>query len=1274
MFVKPNDLMSLEGNGGDLFEGLLYDLVVAEGRVCYISPSEIEYDHRVNIGDGGCDIKIKVGHSATRSFLPQVPSIWSAKAGKNGIQVPTLKKELEHPSHTAILELMKRGGKFVWCVLKDCDQLGKDKMHVAARKLEAELQLPDNSIEFRWNESLTTFLNDHPNLIARHFPDIARAFKCAHFFKDWEQSVRSEFDSPWVDFDARGLLMTRIHDHLISRKGPNVLHIAGLSGIGKTRTVFETCRVNEELRGVLYIPDLQSLTIELKRYLKNPGRVAMVVIDEVSLNKLDAFIGEFEDFTDRLRFATLGPAPRGESRRPSDPNILLLSEPKTTTGVLQVVRCAGQGIPDPVLESIAEMSAHDLRLALLLVKATKRSPQYRETPIIDVSEIWQRIMSLFVSEIGDVNRFRNHYEALSMFIDVGRDGEFRSELDYLAKYRQFKHMEIDRSIEEASRCGLGEKTPSFFEPGPRALAVQIFQYYVWPSMQLNLPDFLREMPTERLRRRFIERCQECSGSVRKEAERELERFFQDDLGEAEILSLADRDRSRVFQAWAELDPKSGLRWLKRAIFQASREDIEALDGFSYGVGGWHARRHIVWTCENLACFAEHFFDCEEILFKLAQVETETSIANNSLETWRALFRIVLSFTEVPFPERLEFLLGRLRKASFLELPLVLSASLGIFSMKVGRCAPPRVIGGRIVPEEWRPGTNEEGLSLTRHAASRVLTCISELDDGERKLGAEAVLGYVNEFISIGAASDLRKFFEGEMRDERVRRSLVAQLHDQLGRYRMLAEQDNDNYLPLIEELDQWMTSLASDDLATQIKDLTAQDYWSIAVCDRRNKLSSIPDIYFDDLAKKAICYPEVLSDLADWLSSPEAKSSVYFGFALGKTDTGDSIDSIVYNWLSEGRSHDFVLGYLDGLRISQQGLTEIWSKRLDEIATKYPLYVALASLKADVSRNGFRRIMKIMPILTAHSSRIFSRFAVGHWRNVLVDDDMAEILLALQHRAEGGETEACQVAFELLNLWTNRGGDQTKEPTENPVLRAHSLILQPASDSMIEPIYRLAAIAQQRSVQIDDFDFEIAIRLLANDRPEQSAELLVQSLTDMPNHSLTRRESSVQVLSDLAQCHPASVMEAVGSAIMDQRRRIYFGLMVFRGLFESIGMETVQPWVKEHGEESAVWIARHLQSPGVDEKSVPFIPPLTEWFMTEFEHSDQVFNAFCAGRHSGEVHWGDPSDRTINIEASVAPFHHHPLRRVREWVQYELEEHRHEIQFQRWFNDRSERR
>ena len=115
-----------------------------------------------------------------------------------------------------------------------------------------------------------------------------------------------------------------------------------------------------------------------------------------------------------------------------------------------------------------------------------------------------------------------------------------------------------------------------------------------------------------------------------------------------------------------------------------------------------------------------------------------------------------------------------------------------------------------------------------------------------------------------------------------------------------------------------------------------------------------------------------------------------------------------------------------------------------------------------------------------------------------------------------------------------------------------------------------------------------------------------------------------------------------------------FGMWVFPGLFEAIGLPVVKDWVRKHGARYAKYIARHVESPAVDQDGKPSIPPLTEWLLTEFEENKEVFSSFCAGRHSFETRFGHARDHRAEIETQVRPFLNHRLRRVREWAQYEL--------------------
>src|SRR5262249_4253685 len=151
--------------------------------------------------------------------------------------------------------------------------------------------------------------------------------------------------------------------------------------------------------------------------------------------------------------------------------------------------------------------------------------------------------------------------------------------------------DLEHATVLADRCGLGVWTPaSFFEAQPRALAVWLFQDRVWGRLHLRLQEFLKGMPSDqRLRRRFLERGQECTSPIREEVEAAIALFFTTELGDSDLTQLADRQRSRAFQAWAELDPHRGLSWLKEAVRRATPGQLRDLDGQPDGSGGWRGR-------------------------------------------------------------------------------------------------------------------------------------------------------------------------------------------------------------------------------------------------------------------------------------------------------------------------------------------------------------------------------------------------------------------------------------------------------------------------------------------------------------------------------------------------------------------------------------------------------------------------------------------------------------------------------------------------------------
>ena len=240
-----------------------------------------------------------------------------------------------------------------------------------------------------------------------------------------------------------------------------MLHVGGLSGIGKTRTVFEACLRNPELKGVFYIERFEQVGRELYRYLEEDGRHVYLVIDETPLDEVEAVMARLKEFADRVRRCDDRPH-RTTSGNHTGRDHRLGGAGHRHRRVRGRRRTAGPGLPDAVLHSIAAQSGHDLRLALLLVQASERLPQFYGVPVVNIDGVWQRVMGLFAQEIGDPNDFRRFYEVLTVSIDVGMADDVAGEIESLARHFQHPVEHIREAAATAFRRGLGNRHRRFF--------------------------------------------------------------------------------------------------------------------------------------------------------------------------------------------------------------------------------------------------------------------------------------------------------------------------------------------------------------------------------------------------------------------------------------------------------------------------------------------------------------------------------------------------------------------------------------------------------------------------------------------------------------------------------------------------------------------------------------------------------------------------------------------------------------------------------------------
>ena len=711
-----------------------------------------------------------------------------------------------------------------------------------------------------------------------------------------------------------------------------------------------------------------------------------------------------------------------------------------------------------------------------------------------------------------------------------------------------------------------------------------------------------------------------------------ESFLQtlDPLG---LTAVQDREPSRVFQAWAEFDPDRGLRWLRGVLDRATREELLALDGQPQG-GGWRGRRQLVWLCQNLASFSEHFADCEAVLYRLATCETERDIGNNSTAVWRSYFWPTLAATEVPFDQRLPMLIGRLTRADAENMPLLVSAAVEVVAPpRVGHIMPARVVGGRVAPPPWMPQTFGDLQAAQRVAGREILTAFAALSPPLVDVAIGLLIDHVWAFTQHGLVPEVRGLFESRPLPEDDRTRLVRRLDTIV---RLQRRRSSGGSVPdAVTDLGhQWRASLtpSASDLDAAVRQLTAQPEQELFLEDQVRQR-------YVQLAAAVLEEPAALDRLTDWFDSDRPLTAGYFGFDLGRFDAAGRVAPFVRQAIVAGRCKGLTQTYLNGVHSRAGELPAEWASVLDQVVDARPEDAFRTTATADPSRRGLARLLRVAESLPPERLAVLRCTGFGPWPALVEQGERQEILFRLAHAAASGAANAATAGVHLFVLWHPNG------TTVPPPL--------------VEPALQL--LSCYGSAERGDDLWSQALDRLVYVSPEEVAEIYMSALTDQENRLSHAERDDAPLLRRMAATQPDIVMAAVGRALTNPERNVVFIVGVFRGLFEAIGPETVRRFVQEHGVQWLVLIARHLASPTVDATGRVVLPPLTEWLLRDHESNDDAFNSYLAGRRSGVRVW--TGDLTERRREEMSPFLAHSLRRVREWAEYEI---RQEEQFARW--------
>lgn len=1230
MLLHDDDFREVFGAGGVPFERLMHDLVRTETRRLTLAENDVHWDQRTNVPDGGCDIWITKGHADTSSFLPGRPTSISLKSGEDGLKPATFAGEVR--DHPTLIGRLKAGESFLWCCPRPLAQDRRADFVAKAKELAKELDCNQELFSFFWLEQISERVERSPHLIATHLPATWKRLDGLSLAKNWKPDDREPVHSipTWVNFDERDSLKRTIQQHLLGTDSNRLLHIAGLSGSGKTRTVIEACRDLTALAEVVYCPTPSVSVDTLLTHLSAKNGGALLIVDELHLDEYDSFAQRVARLPAAVRVVSIGPARAAERERKG---ILILAPPTTTEHVAAVARAAGSSLGEDVVQNIASFAGKDLRLALLLVEATLKTQAPQFIPLRDNRDVWTRIRTLFAPHLTCPN-FDYHYGLLTITIDIGVKGTSREELVYLARHFEASIGQLDACIQNAISVGLGSRPFDHFEATPRALARSVFYYEVWPAIQNGIDQFLTNCPSDRLHKRFLDRCQELPERDRKEVMAEVSGFFLKHFGEPSLSRLNDGKESTLFQTWAETDPEIGLRWLSRAAATSTPDELANINGANNYIGGWNGRRQIIWLCEHLACFKEHFFQAEDILFRISHVETEQSISNNGTNIWKALFHPLLSYTEVPFDDRLDLLIGRLRIATGRSLELVVAATIAMLADGGLRAIPPAVVGGRVRPTEWQPTTRGELLDCMQRGGRELLKTTAILEVERQRFILNALLPEIGRFFDLELFDDFRSWVNAVDPDEETARRMRKELDNWLS-WRRAHMAGRHKLIELVDLVQEWRDSLEPRSLVERAKDLTSRDYWEhLREVSRSGK--EVPyeeaaretDVLYRSVAEELLKDVPAFAELGEWFASGSSKSGDALAQTIARLDSQGQTHVIVARWIADGKALPTCAGYIRGL-VGEQNRVQAIDAAIEHLVGTQPGAALLLTAGGDFSATGFDRIIRCLKAGKPEDLWGLRPIVTYSWRGILTEERvlvLAHELRRLQRTASHREA-ASAIAVDILHLI------YSQNPILDPTLAA--VVLAILSDSM--------ATLDRRS-----WDWVQLAKAVQSHDPKAVCRL---ALTQLVESRSGGDKSLNDLIAECAKAEPEEAMAVIGGVLADRKKRWMFRALVFRSLFDSIGVPAVSRHLQANPDH-APFIARHLDGPSIDEDGTLKVPELADWLLARFGESDEVWDEFMMGRHSLEVFAVPEGYETA--KGVAARFLNYPTAWIRKWAAAEI--------------------
>lgn len=480
-------------------------------------------------------------------------------------------------------------------------------------------------------------------------------------FANWqEQSKNPKLSGKFIWTDK----LENYKNQIVQAKG--VVRLLGLSGMGKTKLVFECFRKEESKSQYLYCDCQKAEATKIKEklsYFFKDCKEAILILDNCDKTLLSETI----DLKSEIRNATntiIAIYNEPEERQIQDINYVILDHHEEEI-VEQLVAQRIGTFDESTKKRIEEFASGIPMMAILLLESLRNGHE-----LGDLGD--QALMTKLLGMDENDNQ-RVMMQTLALFKFVGWRAERRSELECVAKSKSITSINVndeevlmnafDGLIQKCLNRGIMEECGRTVGIRPTPLALYLITEWIEKCSSerlLKVIDVIQKSKdAEELSQAFHQQFK-YMGFCDKACEMLNQLLGENSpFGNVEVLNT--ELGSRLFRTFVEVNPVVVAEFLCRVLSPLSIGSLKGIDA---------GRRNLVWAVEKL-CFDSRTFSKGAFLMMRLGIAENEEWSNNATSEFCSLFPVYLPETSASLDLRLKFLKKHILQES--NKDIVLSA-------------------------------------------------------------------------------------------------------------------------------------------------------------------------------------------------------------------------------------------------------------------------------------------------------------------------------------------------------------------------------------------------------------------------------------------------------------------------------------------------------------------------------------------------------------------------------------------------------------------------